>query len=139
MGISELESFCSDLNFDVVSEVLLFPYLISFSADTGGKAQFSYVQYADPDPETSKVVFIAGAQAPIWELSSPVDNTESANLILSILPVTARRAAGVSPIVPRIICLRGLISKRDILAFCYRMESDRSFNGIPDEGRLYEE
>ena len=85
MGISELESFRSDLNCDVVSEALSFPYLISFSADTGSKAQFSYVQYADPDPETSKVAFIAGTQVlrPRYGKyhARYYDYTESTNLI----------------------------------------------------------
>jgi len=59
MGISELEAFYSDLNCDVVSEARFFSHTTSFSTDTGSKVQFSYIQYADPDPETSKAVFIA--------------------------------------------------------------------------------
>ena len=62
MGISELEAFYSDINFGVVSEARFFPYVTSFSTDTGSKVQFSYIEYADPDPETSKAVFIASTQ-----------------------------------------------------------------------------
>lgn len=61
MGISELESFYSNLNFDAVSEARSPsppppPHIPSFSTDTAGsKVQFSYIQYTDPNPETRAV------------------------------------------------------------------------------------
>jgi len=62
MGISELEVFYSALNLAVASEARFFPHITSFVTDTEGEVQFSYEQYADPDPETTKAVFIANTQ-----------------------------------------------------------------------------
>lgn len=62
MGISELEVFYSGVDFNVVSEARFFPHITSFDADTGSKVQFWYEKYADPDPETSKAVFVAITQ-----------------------------------------------------------------------------
>ena len=59
MGISELEVFYSGVDFNVVSETRFFPHITSFYTATGSRVKFQYEQYADPDPETSKAVFIA--------------------------------------------------------------------------------
>ena len=62
MGISELEASYSGVDFAVASEVRFSPHITSFVTDTGGKVKFYYERYADPDPKTTKVVFIANTQ-----------------------------------------------------------------------------
>lgn len=62
MGISELEASYSGVDFAVASEARFSPHITSFVTDTGGKVKFYYERYADPDPKTTKVVFIANTQ-----------------------------------------------------------------------------
>jgi len=62
MGISELEVFYSGLDFAIASEARFFPHITSFVTDTGRKVRFCYEQYADPDPESIKAVFVANTQ-----------------------------------------------------------------------------
>ena len=53
-------------------------------------------------------------------------------------PAAVRGAARVGPIVPRIIWLQELISKNDILAFCWsRMGFNRLFLMVSQTGGVY--
>jgi serine/threonine protein kinase len=62
MGIRELETFYSELDFGEVSKARFFPHITSFTDTNGHKIQFTYERYADPIPEGSKAVFIANTQ-----------------------------------------------------------------------------
>jgi len=62
MGISELEAFYFGVDFAAASEARFFPHITSFITDTGSKIRFCYERYADPDPKTTKAVFIANTQ-----------------------------------------------------------------------------
>ena len=54
--ILELEAFYSRLNFKLVSKTRFSPHITCFTEEKTGK--FSYEQYADPDPNGSRAVFI---------------------------------------------------------------------------------
>ena len=62
-GIQELEEFYSQVDFKLVSEARLFPYITTFTEKgTGCEVQFTYEKSTDPIPGDNKAAFIANTQ-----------------------------------------------------------------------------
>ena len=61
-GIQELEEFYSGVDFKVVSEARLFPYITTFTDSTGHEVQFTYEKSVNPIPATSQASFIANTE-----------------------------------------------------------------------------
>lgn len=60
MGIAELETFYSKVDFDVVSDARVFPHITSFiDRGTRREVKFRYEGYADPIPGGTRAVFVA--------------------------------------------------------------------------------
>ena len=61
-GIQELEEFYSGVDFKLVSEARVFPYITTFTSSTGHEVQFTYEKIAKPVPAGGNAAFIANTQ-----------------------------------------------------------------------------
>ena len=70
VGIAELETFYSKVDFSIVSSAWFFPYITFTDHGTGCKVEFLYERYEDWIPGGTKAVFIAKTQMIGRSLSS---------------------------------------------------------------------